>query len=497
MKRIAILVLALVMLFSMAIAESNIADKVPAGDKPVLRALLINANADYNTYPAAQYLEEATGYKVEYDMLPKTNADDKLNMVIAGNEYYDFIVANGINYQVMSFAIAGALVDLNEWLQYTPRLNAAINDYERSSFTYEGGLYAIGMQNPAFDGRGSVNKCIFLRADYMEKLGVEMPETLDDFVNLLKAFATLGNDIIPLTMTSSDILLPGVTGAFGIANSWNVKDGVLVHAATDEATKDYLQFVKNLFKEGLIDPEFAANQSANVFEKWSTGKAAAAVLNYWDCDSYGDAMIELQPNARIAYLAPLEGENGQRGIGYTAGGFDRICFIPKTCKNIEHVLNYFEMKLDEDVFRTYIIGEEGVHYTVDKNGDRWPINPIFVNERGNSTNMRTGSPSDVYSEYWKLRVKKRAEYWDAWSTMNMTAAFTDYAIGEIVKYAPYFESTLNMSALDTMFKNECVKIVAGTLEVSDMDTLAKEWLANGGKEITDDYNNWYPTFEQP
>lgn len=496
MKRIAVLVLALVMLLTAALAETNIADMVPAGDKPVLRALLINANADYNTYPAAEYLEKATGYKVEYDMLPKSGADDKLNMVIAGNEYYDFVVGGGLD-QVMGFAKAGALVDLNDWLQYTPRLDAAINNYERSSFTYEGGLYAIGMQNPAFDGRGSVNNCIFLREDYMEELGVEMPETLDDFVELLRTFATLGDDIIPLTMTSGDILLPSVVGAFGISNNWNVKDGQLVPAAIDPATKDYLQFVKDLYQEGLIDQEFAANQSANVYEKWSTGKAAAAVLNYWDCDSYGDAMLELQPNVNVAYLVPLEGENGQRGIGFKAGGFDRICFIPKTCQNIEHVLNYFEMKLDEDVFRTYIIGEEGVHYTVDENGDRWPISPIFVNERGNSTNMRTGSPSDVYSEYWKLRVKKRAEYWDAWSTMNMTEAFTNYAVGDVTNYAPAFDSALNKSSLDTMFKNECVKIVAGTLEVSDMDTFADEWLNNGGQALMDDYNNWFLTFEQP
>ncbi len=496
MKRIAVLALVLVMLLSVAIAETNITDMVPAGEKPVLRALLINANADYNTYPAAKYLEEATGYKVEYDMLPKSGTEDKLNMVISGNEYYDFVVGGSLD-QVMGFARAGALVDLNNWLQYTPRLDAAINDYERSSFTYNEGLYAIGMQNPAFDGRGSVNTCIFLRADYMEQLGVGMPDTLEDFADLLRAFATLGDGIIPLTMTSSNILLPAVTGAFGIPNAWNIQDEKLVPAAIDPATKEYLQFVKDLYTEGLIDQEFAANQSANVYEKWSTGKAAAAVLNYWDCDSYGDAMIELQPDAVVAYLPPLEGENGQRAIGYNAGGFDRICFIPKTCKNIEHVLNYFEMKLDEDIFRTYIIGEEGIHYTVDENGDRWPINPIFVNERGNSTNMRTGSPSAVYSEYWKLRVKKRPEYWDAWSTMNMTEAFTKYAVGNIANYAPSFDSSLNQSSLNTLFQNECVKIVAGTLEVDDLDVFTDEWLKNGGQALMDDYNNWFLTFEQP
>ncbi|MBQ7866555.1 MAG: extracellular solute-binding protein [Clostridia bacterium] len=498
MKKVLVLLMALVMLASVACAEGGIASMVPAGDKPVLRALLINANADYNTYPAAAYLEEATGYKVEYDMLPASNSADKLNMVIAGNEYYDFIVAGSLD-QVMRFAKAGALVNLNDWLQYTPKLDAAINDYERSSFTYEDGLYAIGMQNPAFDGKGSINTCIFLRKDYMEKVGVtEMPDTTEEFTELLRKFATLGDDIIPLTLTPANIVLPGIAGAFGIPNSWNVNaDNKLVAAAADENTKAYLQYVKDLYQEGLIDPEFAANQNANVFEKWSTGKAAAAVLNYWDCDSYGDAMIELQPDAEIAYLPPVQGPDGQRAIGYNAGGFDRICFIPAVCENVEHVLNYFEIKLDEEIFRTYIIGEEGTHYTVDENGDRWPINPTFVNERGNSVNLRTGSPNEVYSEYWKLRVKKRAEYWDAWSTMNMTDAFSKHGVGEITNYAPAFDSTVNLSSLNTMFNDECVKIVAGSLEVSDFDAFTEEWMNNGGKELTEDYNNWYLTFEMP
>ncbi len=498
MKKVITALLLLSMLFAVAYAEQTqtIESMLPDGEKPVLHALLIYANKDYNEYPVASVLEEKTGYKVIYDMLPSSNANDKLNMVISSQEDYDFIIGGGVA-QVTSFARSNALTDLTPWLAYAPKLDAAINDFERATFTIDGKLYAIGMQNPAFDGRGSVGTCVFLRQDYMDELNADMPETLDQFTDLLRSFKTLSDDTIPMTITTDTFMVPGILGAFGIPNDWNEVDGQLVNRALDPRTKEYLSYMRSLYEEGLIDTEFAANRSANVFEKFSTGKAASAVLNYWDCDSYGDAMKELQPNAKISYLPPLAGENDQRGIGFTAGGFDRICYIPKTCKNIEHVINYFELKLDEETFRSYIIGEEGVHYYVDENGDRWPINPAFVNERGNATNYRTGSPSEVYSEYWKLRVKKRAEYWDAWNTMNSQPAFTDYAVGNVTGYAPAFESTNNVSSLNAMFNTECIKIIAGSLEVDAFDDFADEWLNAGGQELTDDYNNWYATFEKP
>src|SRR5581483_5190184 len=62
-----------------------------AGPKPTLRALQIWQKDDYNTYPVAKVLEEKTGYKVQYDMLPQDKPEDKLNLLIASGESYDAI----------------------------------------------------------------------------------------------------------------------------------------------------------------------------------------------------------------------------------------------------------------------------------------------------------------------------------------------------------------------------------------------------------------------
>lgn len=498
---IASLLLTLLMLLS---ALPALADATPIGDivgdsaKPTLRVLCINSTYDYNTYPTASILEEATGYHVEYDMLPADNPEEKLNLIIASQEEYDVIIVSGWNDAIMNYAKAGALLDLAPYLESTPKLAAAINDYERETFTIDGSLYAIGMQSPAFDGRGQINNSVFLRQDYMDALGLTMPQTLDEFTEMLRAFKAYDNGTgtatIPLTLTSSNTFLNGVIGAFGLANEWNEVDGELVHRATDARLLDYLNYMKGLYQEGLIDVDYPANKASNVYEKFSTGTAASAYLSCYNYSSFGDSMKELQPDSVIAYMTPLEGANGDRGVGVTAGGMDRVAFIPVWCENVEHVLNWMELKLEEDTFENVTIGVEGTHYTVDENGERWPILPTFTEERGNSVNYYTGRPAEQYAEYWMLRVKKRADIWEAWSYMNLDPAFTEYTIVSSVGYAPTFESSENVSSLNSLLDDMCLKIIAGDSTTDDYATFLTEWLNEGGAQMIEEYNAWWDTY---
>lgn len=503
-KTLACLLVALMALSLLASASAedgvkHISDMLPDGDKPVLRQLNINIATDYNEYPVTKVIEERTGYKVEYDMLPSSDPMGKLNLIIASQEPYDIVVTGGETNTVTAYAKAGQLVDIAPWLEYAPLLNAAINDYERETFTIDGHLYAIGMQAPAFGGKGgAVNNTLFVRQDYMDALGLSMPKTTDELKDVLRTLKDYTDSeitaAIPVTTKGSDVLFTNLRGAFGIPNTWNEADGELVNCAADIRMKDYLAYMKELYQEGLIDAEFPANLNTNVQEKFATGQAAMAYMSCYDYQNFGDSMLELEPEAVISYMPPLEGPNGDKAFGATEGGMDRIAFIPATCKNIEHVINFMELKLEPDTFRLLTIGEENVHYTVDENGERWPILPIFTQERGSSVNYYAGRPAELYAEYWTLRVKKRADIWDAWKAMNMDPSFTDYRVISSVGYAPAFDSGKYTASLNEMFTAQCVKIIAGTLDVDSYDDFIEEWLEAGGQELTDDYNAWWSEF---
>lgn len=495
------LLIALLMLApgSLAGEEATIADILPDGEKPVLRQLNINIAQDYNTYPVTGVIEHYTGYTVEYDMLPADNAADKLNLIIASQEPYDIIVYGGDISLVMTYAKAGALMDLSPWLQYAPNLDAAINDYERETFTIDGSLYAIGMQAPAFGGAGgAVDNTVFFRQDYLDALGLAMPTTTDELTETLRALKAYDDgqgEKIPLTLNGTGFLFSTVLGAFGIANEWNEVDGELVNRVTDPRMKDYLAYMKSLYTEGLLDVEFPANQASNVYEKFSTGQAAAAYLSCYNYQNFGDSMKELQPEAVLSYMPPLEGPDGEAGLGARAGGMDRIAFVPATCQNIEHVINFMELKLEPEAFEDITIGQEGVHYTINEEGERWPILPIFTEERGSAVNYYTGRPAEQYAEYWTLRVKKRADIWDAWSAINLDPAFTEHRIISDVGYAPAFDSSQYTASLNEMFNTWCVKVIAGTQDVDSHDAFVADWLEAGGQTLIDDYNAWWAEYK--
>src|SRR5690606_20918821 len=75
--------------------------------KPVLKQLGFQRNFDPNKDPVAAFLEEKTGYKVEYETLPLENPDDKLNLLMANNEPYDIVKLSGAQYNRL--AVQGAL----------------------------------------------------------------------------------------------------------------------------------------------------------------------------------------------------------------------------------------------------------------------------------------------------------------------------------------------------------------------------------------------------
>ena len=117
------------------------------------------------------------------------------------------------------------------------------------------------------------NLCLnvsMIRQDWLDKLGLDMPETLDDWYNVLKAFKTQdpnGNgkaDEIPLTATFNVRDIYRFGEAFGLYRSgnaecrWDVDDeGKIYFKDTTEEFKKTLEFLNKLYAEGLLDPEYS------------------------------------------------------------------------------------------------------------------------------------------------------------------------------------------------------------------------------------------------
>ncbi|HZG78047.1 MAG TPA: extracellular solute-binding protein, partial [Paenibacillus sp.] len=396
-------------------SNSSVAEK-PA-EKPELKVLLPYAAADYNTSVPAQILEEKTGYKVRYDMLPQDRPMDKLNIVMASGEAYDAVSIGSVDKQLYyDYAQRGALTDLTPLIeQYGPNIKAAISQASLDAVKVDGKIYSIPTKGSSY-----ASWSVALRQDWLEKLNLQMPTTLDELVAVLKAFKEQdpggnGDRNIPL-VAMGDVPLENIRGAFGMAHEWSVIDGKLVNMAEHPALKEYIGFVSGLLKDGLLDKEFVTTKEATMLEKFSSGQAGAMIGAWFQLPTISEAIVKNNPGAKITFTGALAGKDGKAGLAM-GDGFELFTFVPKSSEHPEEAIKWINERLDPETFKNSYIGLEGTHHTL-QDGAYNPINPKFSDEFGFANNMRMGVDEKIVTDYWQARVKKNELNYQGWKTIN-------------------------------------------------------------------------------
>ncbi|TBL76612.1 extracellular solute-binding protein [Paenibacillus thalictri] len=464
-----------------------------AAPKPQLKSLQIWQKDDYNTYPVAKFLEEKTGYKVQYDMLPQDKPQDKLNILIASGEPYDAITTTGTtDFKALysDYAKKGALTDLGPLIdKYGPNIKAAVDPAVLEAAKIDGKLYAIPTKSIP-----NVIASLYIRQDWLDKVGMKAPTTLDELVEVLKAFKEKdpggnGDKNIPFTIRGDNFFVDNIVGAFGMPNFWNDVNGKLTPRIMDPAYPEYVKFMSELFKQGLLDKEFAANKDATAKEKFTSGRAGMILMNWSDVPNIADALTKNVPAAKALYIPALKGKDGKLGLSATQG-FDRITYVPKASKHPEDAVKWLNAKLEPETFKAMAIGEENKHYTF-KDGQYSPINPIFTDERNQANNFLTGSDDKNYPTYWQARVRKDMRLFDAWNFINRTEP-ANTRISDPLGFAPYLpEFSKSFQQLNTMVGDYTTKLIFGAEPLSGLDAFIAKFKAAGGEASYKEVNDWY------
>lgn len=466
-----------------------------ASSKPQLKILMNNIKVDPNTYDVAQYLEEKTGYSVQYDLLPSDNADEKLNLIISSQEEYDGIqILGAYSDKFLNYAKQGALMDITELVdKYGTNIKKQLSEKSLEQGTVDGKLYGIvtayatekdenGQEKPS-----NLGSMLLVRTDIMKKAGVEnMPQTLDEFTEMLRKMKTQGG--IPLTTTAT-IDLPGLEGAFGIECEWNDRDGQLVNRVETDEYKEYLSYLKSLYDEGLLDVELPTNKINNMQEKFTSGKAYIMPMAYYEAGTIMDALDQNCGDYEVEYLYPLEGDNGQRGYSWGNNSFDRIMVIPKSAEHPEDVIKWIDAKLETETFKGLVLGTEGVDYEV-KDGEYYPIYPAFSDHRSLANDFMTGIDETNYFDYWQARVRKDERVFEK---------YQETCADEVIAMAhrnpdadaPIMEASIYKTKLDSLENDFALGVITGAKSMDEYNTFIEKWKSEGGEEWTSQMNEWY------
>lgn len=458
-----------------------------------LKRLGYNAAFDVNNDIIARVTEEATGYKVEYYALPAQNADEKLLMELASGKDYD--VVNLTIDQWRTLVSNGALLPLNDLLnKYGQDILAGNSDETWNALSDDNGIiYGVPYMYPYGT---EINNFMIARMDLLRAAGInEVPTTLDSFYNMLVTLKKFyGDKYIILAGPyknpaegSSNLTFPRIiSSAFGIYNDWMVDDnGNVIYMTEHENFEALVSFLAKCAKEGLFDPDWAANTISSVTEKFASGKAIIACS---DRNLAQSSIPILETNLRLkdedfGFISALEGPDGTcKFMESTA--INHVSAIPKNSKNAADAVNWMNLKVQNQLFIN--IGVEGVHFTYDADGSINPINPIFADERGNSFYYIDVTDEAAFKRQWPARIRKSPAQWLAFNavTIKTNAERPEIFVKNPFAYMPASESyaKYNTTLLNSI-NDFILQVMAGKRSVSDIKTYQSDWKNNGGEEV--------------
>lgn len=464
-------------------AATNAPSTTPDEKKPKLRMLMQYSNFDPNVDYTTKYLQEKTGYEVNYEMLPAENFDEKLNLMVANKEDFDVMKLSAP--QFYKLATSGALEPLDELIKtHGNYINEAIDQSTWESATIDGKVYAI----PEKGSGVSVGEELVVRQDWMDELKLTAPTTPDELYTVLKTIKEK-KKIVPLT-GSKDSIYGDIAAAFGVPFEWKDVDGQLLHKAELPAMKDFLAYMNKLYAEGLLDLEMPINTGAKAIEKFTSGKAAMFKLAWWSSTATTTALATNFPDAKIGIIPYLKGADGKAVVSAN-NATSWFIAIPKASKHKDDAMKLINAKLEPETFKGLAIGTEGVHHEF-KEEKYFPILPKFNDDLTNASAYMTGVDEKNYPTYWQARVRKDV------SIQFYYEAFQKNAEGLIVvdplSYAPPIDAvSTNKQKLTKLLDDNVMKFISGAEPLTNYDKFLAQWKADGGADMVKGANDWFQT----
>lgn len=418
---------------------------------------------DYYTQPEvadmlSEQFKEKTGKELVISHVPNNNWEEKITATFVSGAMPDIA---RLPADVYPFVKQEFLVPLDEYIEGNEAVKAILeaNPEVIKPYQYFGETYGMSITNQKF-------MASWVRTDWLDKLGMSAPTSMEELENMLVAFRDNDldgngkNDTIPLTLSAVLKDQDMFAASFGTRNEVFMKDGKAVVPFTTEEYKEYMDYMKHLYDEKLIDLEMPTNTSYGaVRTKFINGEAGAIIM--WD-DIYDTLKNGLAkgatPDADLTYIKPFDTEKGTYGLSYYEA--DSPIGITTQCENPKEVFDTFFTWLltDPDAIISTSRGVEGYHFDVvdgkcvpntDNNGLGFrgqsfpPVNREFeypftfddVTQKEYDGIIELAELAEPFGEKVTTTApeKKFTSYWNIKTdlTAKVTELFHNYMIGNI------------------------------------------------------------------
>lgn len=318
-----------------------------------------------NDLPVVQEWEKATNIKIKF-VVP-----GNYDVLLASNDVPDIFKHSTRDGFIRYKDILAPLDDLLEteygkdakkYYDENPEVaKIATIENEIRFLTYDSGVI-------------DTNGTFALRKDWLDQLGLKVPETIDEWYTTLKAFKTLGDDVIPFSIRNKRYGLQGFMEAFGVSEGpagakykgfyIDPETDKIVYGPTNPKMKDALAFLNKLYSEGLIDNQYLVTDVTKWQNNISTNRAGST-NDYATRIEYLNSLVdEGGADDKFVLALPIKNEKGERWVGKLSGFTGTGLGIYKGSKVKEHALKLINYMYTEEGSRLVNLGIEGVHYNM-------------------------------------------------------------------------------------------------------------------------------------
>ncbi len=338
-----------------------------ADETPVLTIMLSGDNTPTENNSVLRAIEEKLGIKLNVISVPLADYTAKLNTLVASRTLPDVFQIDGDKIAAEDFRDQGMLLKLDELLAAKGEsIMAEIGDVlHNSPVNQKDGVYAV------FPASLDYASNLSIRTDWLSKLGLSMPTNLDELYEVLKAFTFNDpdgngqNDTIGYVGSMAGMrTFEHIFGAYGICvdKPYQMEDGTVTTYMKAPLYLDAIKYLRKLYQEGILDPDFATIPLMSAFEKLWTGRVGAfdfqdvGTTNNWMPGRYTETP---PPTFDFAIIA---GPGGQGGPIKQYPRYTLSTVISSTTKYPEKAMELLNYLFSEEGDELTYLGVEGLHY---------------------------------------------------------------------------------------------------------------------------------------
>jgi len=462
-------------------------------------------------------------------------SESKWQLAYASNDLPDFIEYHFSQNSLKDLVDAGVLADLTEaYEKYaSPELKAMydreVGGVTLKANTLDGKLY--GLCNYGLVDNVGDPAILWVRQDWIEKLGLPNPDTMENLAIIAEAFATQdpqGNGEYTIGLAVNQNLLygpisgwllgdviPVFAGFHSYPDQWvEGSDGNLIYGGIAPEAKSALTQLQAMYKSGAIDLEFGTTDTQQIYTYCVNDQCGLIFSPPWGAEYQIGNNVANNPDAKWSCYpipsadsqpakVPNSNSTVNGGLGISPGEGHAEALIK--------MQNYFVKKWyfnfdEEDATNVAEEAFWGPLFFQPSDKNYWCYKNISQAYLTGDTSALTSEELRRYNGGLKWKNDRDVDYWGEYfqTAINpdgMTGSFDVvdkyYVPNNLYFLSPYtnLETTEGMNAyLSTLYQlqlEQYTKIIQGADVDSTWDSFVSQWNAAGGSQITQEVNDWW------